>query len=230
MTGRGDSGTRVMAARIAALLARTGLGAYSVNPQLPKSSETSEVLQGDKPAAGKSGKVDRFGDALPAGAVMRLGTLGFRQSNLVAIGFRKTGALVGFGQDLAVHVWPSDGRAEPATTLLIGKKEYGWRRAMSADGRFTAGFVTGPKLVVWDIGGAKPAEYLSRKAKDVYQLAFSPNGEWLAVNDADRATTDNLLLCHLPRIARTCPGTDSGRRDGERRRATPRPGDTQTRP
>src|SRR5262249_1839294 len=118
--------------------------------------------------------------------------------NLTAIGFRKNGELVGFSEDLAVHVWPADGRPEPISTLLVGKKEYAWRRAMSADARFAAGFVTGPKLVVWDIAGDKPAEYLSREVKDVYKLAFSPNGEWLAVNDADRNTQDNLLLCHLP--------------------------------
>ena len=183
------------------LVVSAGLGAYTVNPTLPNSSETSEVFPDDQPAAGKAGKVDRFGDPLPAGAVMRLGTLGFRQSNLAAIGFRKTGELVAFGEDLAVHVWPTNGRPEPATTLVIGKKEYGWRRAMSADGRFAAGLVTGPKVVVWDIGGAKPAEYLSREIKDVYQMAFSPNGEWLAVNDtspATKGTKDNLLLCHLP--------------------------------
>ena len=165
----------------------------------PTSVPSQPVLaQDDKPPAAASGKVDRFGDPLPAGAVIRLGTLGFRESNLAAIGFRKTGELVGFGEDVALHIWPADGRPKVATTLLLGKKEYGWRRAMSADARFAAGFLTGPKLVVWDVSGDKPAEYLSREVKDVYKLAFSPNGEWLAVNDSDRGTKDNLLLCHLP--------------------------------
>ena len=90
----------------------------------PTSVPSQPVLaQDDKPPAAASGKVDRFGDPLPAGAVIRLGTLGFRESNLAAIGFRKTGELVGFGEDVALHIWPADGRPKVATTLLLGKKE-----------------------------------------------------------------------------------------------------------
>src|SRR6516162_7116009 len=191
--------TLTMKLKLAAL-ALAGIVVIGAGLSLAPRSVTSQpvVTQDDKPAAGKSGKVDRFGDSLPAGAVIRLGTLGFRESNLAAIGFRKTGELVGFGEDVALHIWPADGRPKVATTLLLGKKEYGWRRAMSADARFAAGFLTGPKLVVWDISGDKPAEYLSREVKDVYKLTFSPNREWLAVNDSDRGTKDNLLLCHLP--------------------------------
>jgi RNA polymerase sigma factor (sigma-70 family) len=192
----------------AIIVVSAGLGAYAKNgdrhgdlpSQSPFFGVTDEPApaQDDKPPPGTARKVDRFGDPLPAGAVIRLGTLGFRQSNLVAIGFRKSGELVAFSEDLAVHVWPADGRPEVATTLLLGKKEYAWRRAMSADGRFAAGFLTGSKLVVWDIAGDKPAEYVSREVQDVYKLTFSPNGEWLAVNEADRNAKDNLLLCHLP--------------------------------
>jgi RNA polymerase sigma factor (sigma-70 family) len=172
----------------------------SAGLSLAPTSVTSQPVpaQDDKPAAGTLRKADRFGDPLPTGAVIRLGTLAFRQSNLVAIGFRETGELVAFSEDVAVHAWPADGRPEVATTLLLGKKEYAWRRAMSADARFAAAFLTGPKLVIWDISGDKPAEYLSREVKDVYKLAFSGNGEWLAVNDSDRNSKDNLLLCHLP--------------------------------
>jgi WD40 repeat protein len=154
---------------------------------------------GDRPATGAAARVDRFGDPLPDGAVARLGTLGFRAPNLVGIGFRKTGELVALGEDLALHVWPADGRAKAATTFLLGKKQYGWRRELSADARFAAGFLNNErKLVVWDVSGDKPAEYLSRQVQDVYQLAFSANGEWLAVNDTGREKKENLLLCHLP--------------------------------
>jgi RNA polymerase sigma factor (sigma-70 family) len=153
----------------------------------------------DRPADGKAARVDRFGDPLPDGAVARLGTLGFRAPNLIGIGFRKTGEVVGFGEDLALHVWPADGSPKATTTLLTGKKQYGWRRALSADARFAAGFLDNEqKLVVWDVSGDKPAEYLSREVKDVYQLAFSANGAWLAVNDTGRDQKENLLLCHLP--------------------------------
>jgi RNA polymerase sigma factor (sigma-70 family) len=165
----------------------------------PDATGQSGPAQDDKPAAGTPAKADRFGDPLPDGAVARLGTLGFRVPNLVGIGFRKTGEMVGLGEDLALHVWPADGSPKPMTTLLIGKKQYGWRRALSADARFAAGLLHNEgKLVVWDVSGDKPAEYLSRQAKDAYQLAFSANGEWLAVNEPERGEPTNLLLCHLP--------------------------------
>lgn len=152
--------------------------------------------QDDRPTSGSAVKVDRFGDPLPDGAVARLGTLGFRAPNLIGIGFRKTGDLVAFGEDLALHVWPADGRPKATTTLLTGKKQYGWRRALSADARYAAAFM-GSKLVVWDVSGDKPAEYLSRHINDVYRLAFSANGDWLAVNDSARGQQENLLLCNL---------------------------------
>jgi hypothetical protein len=151
-----------------------------------------------RPAAGTTARVDRFGEPLPDQALVRLGTLGFRAPNLVGIGFRKTGDIVGFGEDLSLHVWSADGRPTATTTFLIGKKQYGWRRALSADARFAAGFLDNQTLVVWDLSGDKPADYLSRPTKDVYRLAFSANGEWLAVNDTGQDQVNDLLLCHLP--------------------------------
>ncbi len=151
----------------------------------------------DRPTTETKTRVDRFGDPLPDGAAFRLGTLGFRAPNLIGIGFRKTGEMVALGEDLALHVWSADGSPKATTTLLIGKKQYGWRRALSADARFAAGFLDNErKLVVWDVSGDKPAAYLSREVKNVYRLAFSANGEWLAVNDT--MELKDLLLCHLP--------------------------------
>jgi WD40 repeat protein len=182
----------------AALVGVTVVG-VGLSPTPLNASDKPARAQDDKPTGAMAVKVDRFGDPLPVGAVARLGTLGFRAPNLIGIGFRKTGELVAFGEDLALHVWPADGRPNPTTTLLTGNKQYGWRRALSADARFAAGFVDNErKLVVWDVSGNKPAEYLSRNSKDVYRLAFSPNGEWLAVNDTERGKAENLLLCHLP--------------------------------
>jgi RNA polymerase sigma factor (sigma-70 family) len=165
----------------------------------PNATSMPAPAPDDKPMAGVAERVDCFGDPLPSGAVFRLGTLGFRAPNLVGIGFRKTGELIALSEDLALHVWPPDGRPKATTTLLLGKKQHGWRRALSADARFAAGFLDNERrLVVWDVSGDKPGQYLSRQFKDVYRLAFSANGEWLAVNETGQDQTENLLLCHLP--------------------------------
>jgi RNA polymerase sigma factor (sigma-70 family) len=183
--------------RMLPVAALVGMVAVGVGLSLAQPHPTGkpERSPDDRPAA----KVDRFGDPLPDGAVFRLGTLGLRAPNLAGVGFRKTGELVGLGEDLALHVWPADGSAKATTTLLTGKKQNGWRRALSADARFAAGLVAdGPKVVVWDVSGDKPVEYTSRSTKDAYGLAFSANGEWLAVNDTSRDRLEDLLLCHLP--------------------------------
>ena len=195
-------GKTVLALAFALGLILTGMGllAHQAAPKEP----TAETPQPPRRNAGPAKppeevRLDRFGDPLPPGAVFRLGTLGFRVPNLVGIGFRKTGEMVALGEDSALHVWSADGSPNATTTLLTGKKQSGWRRALSADARFAAGFWDNErKLVVWDVSGDNPAEYLSRQVKDVGRLAFSANGAWLAVNDTGPGKTENLSLCHLP--------------------------------
>src|SRR5262245_34482863 len=91
---------------------------------------------------------DLYGDPLPEGAVMRLGTVGFRAPNVAGVGFRKTGELVAFTENLNLYVWPADGNPRPTVIRVPGEARYGWRRAISADGRFAAGFLR-RQVVVW---------------------------------------------------------------------------------
>jgi RNA polymerase sigma factor (sigma-70 family) len=159
----------------------------------------SDVPKGKAAVDAAPTKKDLYGDPLPDGAVMRLGTVGFRVPDVAGVGFRPTGELVAFTEDLSLYVWPPDGTPKPRVTPVAGTKEYGWRRALSADSRFAAAFLNSTrKLVVWDVSGEKPLEYLSRDAGDVYKVAFSPNGAWLAVNALIPRGEGTLLLCHLP--------------------------------
>ena len=130
---------------------------------------------------------------------MRLGTIGYRVPDVAGVGFRPTGELVAFTEDLSLYVWPADGTSKPKVTLVAGKKQMGPRRALSADGQFAAAFLWTKqerRLVVWDVSGEHSVEYLSRDAGDVYKLAFSPNGSWLVVNDSP-PHNGVLLLCNL---------------------------------
>jgi RNA polymerase sigma factor (sigma-70 family) len=167
----------------------------------------SRAPQGEPPPAGRAADAgphaarparpgtDLLGDLLPPGAVARLGTVGLRLPNAAGVGFRPTGELVGFSSDLALHVWPADAAAGPRVTAVTGERQYGWRRALSPDARFAAGLLP-RRVVVWDVSGARPTEHTSRAVNDVYQMAFSANGAWLAVNETG-GPDGALVLCDL---------------------------------
>lgn len=139
---------------------------------------------------------DLFGDALPEGAVLRLGTVGFRVPNVAGVGFRPTGEMVAFAENLMLYVWPADGTPKPKVTAVTEKSQYGWRRALSPNARFAAAHVD-RKIVVWDVSGDKAVEHLSREAGDVYTMSFSADGKWLAVNVTQPLENATVLLCDL---------------------------------
>lgn len=58
-------------------------------------------------AADPPAKLDRHGDPLPEGAVMRLGTVRNR-APISGFGIQKDGTVVTVGRDNAVRVWPAD--------------------------------------------------------------------------------------------------------------------------
>jgi RNA polymerase sigma factor (sigma-70 family) len=145
----------------------------------------------DPPSKVAAPRLDHFGDPLPDGAMLRLGTVGFRLPNVTGVGFRKTGELVAFSQDRTLHVWPADLTAKPKVATAGRAGYYGFSRALSADGRFAAAVESDGRIIVWDATGDQLVEYLSREARDARYSVFSPNGTWLAVN------ASGILLCNL---------------------------------
>ncbi|HET6575128.1 MAG TPA: sigma factor-like helix-turn-helix DNA-binding protein, partial [Fimbriiglobus sp.] len=142
-----------------------------------------------------AGRVDRFGDPLPDGAVLRLGTIGFKVPNVGGVGFRANGELVALGgSPLTLYRWPSLDSATPKTIAISDQTVS--RRALSPDGRFAAA-VRNQRLTVWDITGERPESVLSREALGVDRLTFSPKGEWLAMNEEGNSV-GRLHLCYLP--------------------------------
>src|SRR5689334_19967349 len=55
--------------------------------------------------AGEPPKTDRFGDALPEGAILRLGTTRLRHARLCSLAFTADGRLVSFGGDYVARTW-----------------------------------------------------------------------------------------------------------------------------
>src|SRR6266542_2193049 len=67
-------------------------------------------------------RTDLYGDPLPDGALLRLGTVAFRVPRLAGVGFRPSGELVGLTEDLKLYVWPADGSPKPTVTSLTETK------------------------------------------------------------------------------------------------------------
>ena len=152
--------------------------------------------QPDKPAKATA-HVDRFGDPLPEGALMRLGTVQFRVPYMIEVGLRPNGELVAVDERLKMHVWPPDGKSPPKVTSIAGdKRSSGWF-AVSPDARFVTTQVANNKVTVWDISGGNPVEYLSGELQNCYKFQFSDKGEWLVVNDRSPQGKGRLWLCDI---------------------------------
>ncbi len=149
-------------------------GEPEVPPAQNKAMPPAEVRQKES-AAEPEVRRDRFGDLLPKGAELRLGTIGFRVPNVAGVGFRPMGELVAFTDNLMLYVWPADGTPRPKITPVTGNPKYGWRRALSADARFAAALVE-RKIVVWDVSGDKPVEYLPTKQTTLTRCGFRRTG------------------------------------------------------
>ncbi|MFL5340624.1 MAG: WD40 repeat domain-containing protein [Gemmataceae bacterium] len=140
-------------------------------------------------------RTDLFGDPLPDGALLRLGTVGFRVPRLGGIGFRPSGELVAITENLNLVVWPADGSPKATVTRLAAATAYGKTAVISANGRFAATGLQN-RVVVWDVSGDRSVEYLSRETKNVLRLCFSADGASLVVQDVWQGTS-RLRLCKL---------------------------------
>src|SRR5262249_917959 len=123
---------------------------------------------------GEPARVDRFGDPLPEGALMRLGTVGLRLPGIAGVGIRPSGELVALTGDMRLHVWPADGQSEPRVINITDKPEWSMREALAPDARFVARFAARSridrKVEVWDVSGKQPVPHLTRDMEEAYQL------------------------------------------------------------
>jgi WD40 repeat protein len=134
-------------------------------------------------AAAPLGRTDLYGDALPVGAVVRLGSVRLRHAGLSSFVCLSDGKTVlTAGRDGILRFWDMDSGQQVRGLRLHGKAWPGREQTLSPDGKTLAAISMG-KLVFWEIASGKEVKTLPApfEAADVAFLCFSPDGQTLAV-------------------------------------------------
>jgi RNA polymerase sigma factor (sigma-70 family) len=148
-----------------------------------------------KPAPVVAARTDRFGDPLPNGAIMRLGTLGYRLQLPRAVAFRSNGELVALTDDLKLWIYPADGSPKPRFLKLTDDPRNEGTPELSRDACFAVAG-RGGKVTVWQINGDNVIEFSTVELKGACKFFFSPDSNWLAVY-AEHQNVGAIHLCNL---------------------------------
>jgi RNA polymerase sigma factor (sigma-70 family) len=143
-------------------------------------------------------RLDRFGDPLPDGAVLRLGTVRLRHVSIYSLAFTSDGHLASFGRDYVVKVWdPATGKLLREGTFPRERVHRFWGGRLSPDGRLLA-VQLGDRMKVFDVGSTKELSSVKLASSWEAWAGFSPDGKVLAVIDQDdKQTAERLLLCDV---------------------------------
>jgi RNA polymerase sigma factor (sigma-70 family) len=174
--------------------AGVGLAAHvTSDPPTPPSPPSRQAPQGKDQEPPR----DQFGDALPQGARMRLGTERLRHGGLNGgvVTFAADGAtLISAHGDGVIHVW------EAATGKELRAVRTGYAcflpgpLAVSPGGKFVA-LPLGNALRVWNVTAGKELELtIDHALNDPACLAFSADGKLAATGGADGARLWDLKL------------------------------------
>jgi WD40 repeat protein len=135
-------------------------------------------------AADPPARLDRHGDPLPAGALLRLGTLRNR-ALITGFGIEKDGTVVTVGPGADVRRWnPADDRSdEPIQLSLKAPETVNNSPQVSPDGKLVAA-CSDEKLFVWTVPtdpNVKPKEVAAFALARTRLFRFSPDGTKLVV-------------------------------------------------
>ncbi|MDB5310797.1 MAG: hypothetical protein JWO38_4999 [Gemmataceae bacterium] len=153
-------------------------GGALVAPGDPVKPPPSKAERAEKPDAPRA-QTDAFGEPLPDGAVLRLGSVLFRHAGVRDFVLLPDGkSVLSSGSDHQLRTWDlATGRE---TRKVPEPGNVPWLSSLSPDGRYAAGFV-GRDLTVFDTETGKEKASIPAPGNDVHSTFFSPDGGTLAV-------------------------------------------------
>src|SRR5262249_17501481 len=124
-------------------------------------------------------RVDRYGDPLPKGAVIRLGTVRFCQPLPGTLAYSPNGKILASGgYDKRIRLWDPDTGKE--VRILEGHTSYVNAIGLSADGKLLASGGQDKELLLWEVETGKLRRRIQGHRAPIERLALSPDGKVLA--------------------------------------------------
>jgi RNA polymerase sigma factor (sigma-70 family) len=131
------------------------------------------------PTAQPATRVDRFGDPLPDGAIVRLGTTRLAHAGLACYRFLDGGkTILSIGSDRVLRSWDVATGRQVGEVRLEVKGRMGQAATLSPDGKTLAG-LAGPNIVFWEVATGKSIKTLPAPKGDLASFLFSPDGKEL---------------------------------------------------
>src|SRR6202007_1664285 len=120
-----------------------------------------------------------YGDALPEGALARMGSMRFRHAGLSDFVFVNSAKVIlTAGSDRVLRFWDVANGKQARTVELQGQAGPGRAVTLSPDGKILAA-CSGAGIVLWEVESGKEIKTLpGRKAEPAY-LYFSPDNKTL---------------------------------------------------